>query len=58
MIACDFSLMVSISLGNFAEWKTGNIGGYYDEEFGAPVRRPNRAGVSPREPIPRTKPPQ
>lgn len=58
MIACDFSLMVSISLGNFAEWKTGNVGGYYDEEFGAPARRPNRAGVSPREPQPHPKPQQ
>lgn len=53
MFSTDFSLMVSISLGNFAEYKTGALGGYWDEEFGA--RRPNRSGVSPRQPAP-TKP--
>jgi hypothetical protein len=52
MMSTDFSLMVSISLGNFAEYKNAMLGGFYDEEFGAPVRRPNRAGVSPRDPLP------
>jgi len=58
MMSCDFSLMVSISLGNFAEYKTGVLGGFYDEEFGAPAKRPNRAGVSPREPAPKPPKPQ
>jgi hypothetical protein len=52
MMSCDFSLMVSISLGNFAQYKSAQLGGFYDEEFGA-SKRPNRAGVSPREPAPR-----
>jgi hypothetical protein len=56
MMSCDFSLMVSISLGNFAEYKTAQWGGFFDEEFGAPAKRPNRAGVSPREQPP--KPPK
>lgn len=56
MISCDFSLMVSISLGNFAEYKNAIFGGFFDEEFGAPARRPNRSVVSPREPAP--KPPK
>ena len=60
MISSDFSLMVSISLGNFAAYKNALVGGFYVEEFGVggggPVRRPNRSGVSPREPAPTPRP--
>lgn len=56
MMSCDFSLMVSISLGNFAEYKNTVFGGFFDEEFGAPARRPNRAGVSPREQVAKPTP--
>jgi hypothetical protein len=52
----------SVSLGLIVigllacEYKTGLLGGYFDEKFGTPAKRPNRAGVSPREPIPRPRP--
>ena len=57
MISTDFSLMVSISLGNFAEYKNAMTGGFYVEEFGGgPVRRPIRSGQTERRPTPTPRP--
>lgn len=57
MLSTDFSLMVSISLGNFAEYKNTMVGGFFVDEYGAPPRRANRSGVlTPRDPAPTPRP--
>lgn len=56
MISTDFSLMVSISLGNFAEYRNQMMGGFFVDEYGVPPHRAVRSGVRERRPMATPRP--